>query len=136
MDGRTLGALTIHGSEADAFDPDEVEHLLKLAQKMLERLGHTVVTRTGSPEALETFRSMPYRFDLLITKYTMPRMTGIELAREVKAIRPHMPVIICSGFNEAINAENASEPGIAFFLGKPYTSQTLARAMKQIIQET
>lgn len=64
---------------------------------MLESLGYTVETRTSSIEALELFRAQPDKFDLVITDLTMLNMTGDELAKELMAIRPDIPIIICTG---------------------------------------
>lgn len=88
---------------------------------MLADLGHEVVEAHSGRTALEILRS-DARFDLLITDYSMPGMTGGELAKAVRALIPDLPILIASGY-----AELPSEPdsGIAR-LGKPYSQQQLA----------
>ena len=55
----------------------------------------------SSREALALFKEDPSRFDLVITDQTMPEMTGVELAKEILAIRADMPIIMCTGFSYA-----------------------------------
>ena len=62
----------------------------------------------------------------------MPRMTGTELARRVKETRPDMPVILCSGFGEMMNAKKAKELGFAAFLKKPVVIAELSGAIRAV----
>ena len=55
--------------------------LVEWGQAVLERLGYSVTAMTDATEALKTFSSDPSRFDLVITDQTMPRMTGVQLAK-------------------------------------------------------
>ncbi len=76
---------------------------------MLESLGYDVVTRTNGTEAMEIFKAEPDRFDLVISDMTMPKMTGVELARDLMQIKPDIPVILCTGFSATID-ENGQKP--------------------------
>jgi CheY-like chemotaxis protein len=67
---------------------DDEEALAELGRRMLERLGYSVAARTRSVEALEVFKAEPDHFDLIICDYTMPGMTGADLAKEAMRIRP------------------------------------------------
>lgn len=58
---------------------------------------YSVETRASSIDAIEAFRSNPQKYDLVISDMTLPKMMGDELARQIKAIRPDIPVILCSG---------------------------------------
>ena len=60
---------------------------------MLERLGYHVTVRTSSVETLESFRTAPDKFDLVITDTTMPNMTGIQFAKKLIEIRSDIPII-------------------------------------------
>jgi len=70
---------------------------------------------------LELIRTAPAAYDLLITDQTMPEMTGSELVKELHAIRSDLPIILCTGYSNLINAEKAKDLGIAAFLMKPLT---------------
>ncbi|HBF42206.1 MAG TPA: hypothetical protein DDW42_00995 [Desulfobacteraceae bacterium] len=120
------------GSERILFVDDE-ETLAYLGKEMLERLGYEVKCRTSSIEALELFRSQPDRFDLVITDMTMPNMTGERLAVEIMKIRPHTPIILCSGFSEYITEEKAEKIGIRAFVMKPFVMRDLADTVREVL---
>ncbi len=112
---------------------DDEEALVLLSGQLLSRLGYDVVTRTSSLEALEAFRANPDRFDLVITDQTMPQMTGIELAQEMLRIRPDIPIILCTGFSEAVTPEKAKSIGIREYLMKPLVMRQMADAITKVI---
>ena len=90
-----------HGTGRILFVDDEAV-LARVSQSMLARCGYDVVSRTSSIEALEAFRAMPHRFDLVVTDQTMPQMTGEELAQALRRIRPDIPIILCTGFSHTM----------------------------------
>ena len=120
------------GSERILFVDDEIM-LVDIGQKMLERLGYNVVSRTSSIEALELFRIKPNDFDLVITDQTMPNMTGDTLARELMHIRPDIPVILCTGYSQAIDPERAQKRGIKAFVMKPILVNEIAAAIRKVL---
>jgi PAS domain S-box-containing protein len=120
------------GNERILFVDDE-EALADIGQTGLQLLGYEVVTKTSSAEALELFRAQPKRFDLVITDYTMPKMTGADLAVEMMKIRPDIPIILCTGFNERITEEKAREMGIRAFLMKPVTMRDIAGPIRRVL---
>ncbi len=121
-----------HGSEQVLLVEDE-RVLLNLVSKMLERLGYRVVSKSDGLEALEVFRAQPGLFDVVISDLTMPGLTGIQLARELIKIRPGIPIIICTGFNEGINRENLRDLGMDGLLMKPYSMAKLSAAIRGIL---
>jgi two-component system cell cycle sensor histidine kinase/response regulator CckA len=121
------------GSERILVVDDEAS-LAEMTSRMLEKLGYTAVSATSSREALRLFQSQPERFDLVITDMAMPEMAGDRLAREVLRIRPDMPVILCTGHSDRIDAERAAELGIAGFYMKPFDMQTLAVEVRKVLQ--
>ena len=86
------------GRERLLFVDDEAA-LVHLWQAALEHLGYSVVVCTSSLEALDVFRAAPQNFDLVVTDYTMPTMTGEVLAHELRRIRPDIPIILYTGFS-------------------------------------
>jgi len=83
------------GTEHILFVDDE-QVLVEISRTQLEGIGYNVSTMTSSLEALELFKTNPGRFDLVITDMTMPKMTGDELAWEIKRIAPDMPILLCT----------------------------------------
>jgi len=112
---------------------DDEGALIETEKAVLERLGYRVMGETDSLRALDLFREHPDRFDLVMTDHMMPRMTGIELAREVIMIRPDIPIILCTGFNDSITLDSARAVGIQAFLMKPATRQEIAEAIRQAL---
>jgi len=114
------------------FVEDE-EPLARLGKEALRGLGYEVMVHTSSVEALEVFRSNPFRFDAVVTDQTMPNITGEALAREMLQIRPDVPVILCTGFSHAITPEQAKAIGIRAFLFKPLLIKDLGRALREVL---
>ena len=122
------------GKERILFVDDE-KALIDLGKQMLERLGYKVVSRTSSVEALEAFRADPHKFDLVITDMTMPNMTGDELAEEIMALRPDIPIVLCTGFSLRITEEQAKKMGIREFVMKPLVMSDLAKTIRKVLDK-
>jgi len=113
---------------------DDEQMLVTLGEEMLAELGYEPVGFTSVAEALDAFRSDTGRFDLLVTDETMPSMTGTELAREIRALRPDMPVILVSGYSTPALAERARSVGIRTVLGKPLQVRDMAMAIASALR--
>ena len=74
-------------------------------------------------------------FDIVITDQTMPGLPGDLLAVELLKIRPDIPIILCTGFSERINEEQAKEIGIREYLQKPFTRRELSKAIRNIFDK-
>jgi PAS domain S-box-containing protein len=109
---------------------DDEPPIVRMHGKMLEKMGYAVSVETASPAALETVRADPGAFDLVISDLSMPKMTGLQLAREIYALRPNLPVIICTGFQRDIPENPAERFGIRSVLIKPVRRAGLARAVR------
>ena len=84
-------------------------------------------------EALAQFKADPDSFDLVITDQTMPKMPGDELADELLAIRPGLPIVICTGFSTKITKEKARTAGICALMMKPLLSKDLAETVRNVL---
>jgi PAS domain S-box-containing protein len=122
------------GCERLLFVDDEVA-LVHLWQTALEHLGYSVVVCTSSLKALDVFHAAPQSFDLVITDYTMPTMTGEVLAHELRRIRPDIPIILYTGFSDTTVAERARALGIDAFVLKPVRVRDLNLAIRQVLAQ-
>ncbi len=122
----------VHGSERILFIDDE-EGIVKIIKKMLQSLGYKVDARNNSLEALKAFRDSPESFDLIITDQTMPKMTGVELAKEIMKINNDIPIILCTGFSSQITQEMARSMGIREFVLKPILMAEMAQAIRRAL---
>ncbi len=112
---------------------DDEESLVKLAEQMLTHLGYDVVVATNSVRALELFRDQPEYFDLVITDQAMPIMTGIELTKKLLRLRPNLPIILCTGFSEALTLDKARSLGIREVIKKPFITGDIANVVRRAI---
>jgi CheY-like chemotaxis protein len=119
------------GSERILLVDDEPA-VMEMGTILLEHLGYRVTSQTDSVSALEVFRSNPHEFDLVITDYTMPKLTGFDLAREVLRIRPDIPVLLCTGFSEKITPEHVKELGMGLLM-KPYGVKQISDEVRKIL---
>ena len=108
---------------------------MELGEDILAELGYGVTSRTNPREALALFRLDPSQFDLVITDQTMPELTGLELAKEILAIRNDTPIIMCTGFSDLVTAESAKAAGIKAFAMKPLTKREIAKTIRQVLDE-
>ncbi|UCF92647.1 MAG: PAS domain S-box protein [Desulfobacterales bacterium] len=120
------------GRERILFVDDE-QTLVEIGKRMLERLGYAVTALGSSVEALELFRNQPGRFDMVITDMTMPNMTGEDLATKLLAIRPDIPIILCTGYSERITEDKALQMGIKGFVMKPVVLNEIAHKIRAIL---
>ena len=112
---------------------DDEDELVIVGKDMLQHLGYQVVTATSGLEALAIFREKPEQFDMVLTDMTMPDMTGDKLSGQLIKIRPDIPVILCTGYSEKIDAAEAHKIGIKAFVLKPLTLDQLAQTVREIL---
>jgi len=124
----------IMGNENVLFVDDELM-IVEMAKELLLSMGYNVTATNNCEEALHLIVNNPEKFDLLITDQTMPRLTGVELAKEALKIKPDLPIILCTGYSSVIDADNASEMGIKKFLMKPLTRNELGKAIREVCEK-
>jgi len=113
---------------------DDEEKLVIAIKRMLEFLGYKVTAMTSSVAALSLFRQHPEGFDVMVTDYTMPGMTGIDLAGEIIGVRPGFPIILCTGFTEKISEDTVKSMGIRALLMKPVTLRDQAETIREVLE--
>ncbi len=112
---------------------DDERDLIEIGQKMLTRLGYEVVAQADSQVALDIFKENPQRFDLIITDLTMPALTGVELAREILAVRPDIPIILCTGYSESTTPKEVLNVGVQELIMKPVRMSSLAQTIRKTL---
>jgi CheY-like chemotaxis protein len=111
---------------------EDAEGLRVLVKKLLQRQGYTVFAAGNADEAVTLFNQHA-SIGVLLTDVVMPGASGPELTRRLVAQRPDLKVIYMSGYTEdAIVHHGVLNPGIAF-LHKPFTSDTLARKLREVL---
>jgi DNA-binding NtrC family response regulator len=112
---------------------DDERPLVALAEETLAELGYEPVGFDSSSAALQAFRANPQRFDLVLTDETMPDLIGTELAREIRQLRPAMPIILMSGHGGAQLAQRAGAIGVSEVLRKPLQRRDLAESLARVM---
>lgn len=113
---------------------DDEESVVRVASLVLDRLGYEVVGFTSPIEALEVFKRDPGAFDAVITDRTMPEVTGTDLTRRILAMRPGIPVILCSGMTDAEDEAEARAVGVVAVLKKPIGPGEMARTIRRVLE--
>jgi CheY-like chemotaxis protein len=113
---------------------DDERALVALAEEITAGLGYEPVGFASSSAALEAFEAAPHRFDVILTDESMPDLPGTELAREIRRIRPTVPIIVMSGYGGSQLANRAAEIGVNAVLRKPLHSRDLAESLARVLR--
>lgn len=111
---------------------DDEPDILEVIKLILARLNVQVETFTSPFDALEKIRKEPY--DIVLTDVRMPLLNGIELAREIKKVRPNTRVLFMSAFETSLTMANAGvkENDI---IGKPFDMRRLKKFLEPNVPE-
>ncbi len=120
------------GTESILFVDDEV-YLAEVGKEMLEDYGYSVVSKTSSKEAFAAFEQAPDSFDLVITDYTMPEMTGAQLASRIREINPDIPIVMCTGIS--LDPEVLGDAQFTKILMKPLDMDGLLVAVRSVLDK-
>jgi len=96
-------------------------------------IGYIVTSKTSSIETLEAFMEQPSYFDLVISDMKMPNLTDLQLSDRLLAIRPDIPIILCTGFSDMIDQKKVKSLGIKEILMKPLTYNQFAVAIRKAL---
>jgi signal transduction histidine kinase/ActR/RegA family two-component response regulator len=113
---------------------DDQKSLVALAEETLAALGYEPAGFDSSVAALQAFRAEPQRFDLVLTDETMPDLSGVDLAREIRRVRPELPIVVMSGYSGAQLTERARAAGVAELLRKPLVRRDIAEALGRALR--
>ena len=125
------GPLPIGSGQRILLVDDELP-LTKTLRQILSRLNYQVVASNSAPEACALFRQNPAQFDVVVTDLSMPEMNGLELARQIHACRPEIPVILASGFAAEVTADRLDSSDIYELLEKPVSMSALAETLHRL----
>lgn len=112
---------------------DDEDNVLKVEELMLSNLGYRITASANGKEALDIFIRSPDSFDLVITDMTMPIMTGDKLITELRKIRPELPVILCSGYNETAMETIQENHGATEYIHKPILTEDMIKTIDKVL---
>ncbi len=114
---------------------DDETMVARSMQMVMERLGYVVTVFNRPEDGIARFEAAPADFDLVITDYQMPGMTGVELAVRVLAARPGIGVFIASGFAGSLTDEQVRDLGLAGLIRKPIEMGELAELLARFFAQ-
>jgi PAS domain S-box-containing protein len=104
-----------------------------LIVSVLRARGYAVIDASSGRDALAVIKGRTCPIDLLITDVIMPEMTGVDLAQQVTAILPHLPVLYMSGYADEVLRQEHAQPAAAF-LQKPFAPETLLARVRDMLE--
>lgn len=131
----TRTTIEIGGGTERVLLVDDEEPLVNLLCERLERCGYKVVARTDSTAAFEFFHGAPSSIDIVISDQTMPKMTGIELARRIRQVRRDLPIFLCTGYSESVSEADVRAIGLCEVVLKPVDLQALYLAVRRVLDQ-
>ncbi len=114
---------------------DDDETIGKMVKKMLERVGYKVEYYNNSTEALSYFRNQPDKYDLVVSDLTMPKMTGLELSKQLQMIRSGVPIIIMTGYGDNLTNETQKKYGIKKVICKPIVMLDFSNTVRKVLNK-
>ena len=111
---------------------DDSQTLRELTTMQLEEAGFTISSASSGVEAISIIGADPGRFDVLLTDYAMPMMSGLELVRAAREHRPEFPAVIVTGFAEVEAMKG--RPDNVVVVPKPFTSAALVEALESTMR--
>lgn len=113
---------------------DDEKALVSLMKRSLERQGYRVSSFDSQEDALAALRAAPDTFDVVVTDYNMPGMSGLDVARVVRTIRVDLPVAVASGFIDATLRDNAELAGVREVLFKADDLDIFCTAVHRLVE--
>ncbi len=114
---------------------DDEPALLALMEELLTKYGYSVYSFNNGESALNAYQKGQTNYDMVITDMTMPRMTGVALAKAILSENKNMPIILCSGYNETITQSEVSAIGAQAFFEKPLDTYQLLKTMRKLFDK-
>ena len=124
---------TVRGNGERVMFIDDEEPLVNLAIHFLTKQGYRVTGFTQPEEALTAFKAQPDNFDLVVTDFNMPGMSGVAVAEEMLRIRPRLLIALSSGYLRPQEMERARAAGIREILLKPNSLEELGPMVHRML---
>ena len=128
-----MGLAAPKGNGESIMLVDDEEPVRDVLSSFLNESGYTVFSFSNGRDLLDALKKDPSACEVLITDMAMPRMTGVEIAREALKIKPGLPIILCTGYSADLNRRQALETGIHSVLQKPVQRVRFLRTIYQAL---
>ncbi len=113
---------------------DDEPMLVELGESVLEHLGYLALPFTNPAEALQAYDQKGA--DAVLVDLSMPECNGFDFARRALSVRPKVPIVLMTGFSADLTLEQVRARGLSGLLAKPYSEESLARVLHQVLSQT
>ncbi len=124
----------VSGNDHILFVDDE-KVICDMGTSILKKLGYRVTNFTDSQEALRAFEANPQDFQLVVTDYSMPWLTGPQLTKKIKAVSSNIPILLVTGYSNLATPDNLHELNCDGIIAKPYNIEKLSQMVSQALQK-
>jgi DNA-binding response OmpR family regulator len=121
------------GNGQEILVVDDEEQVAAYVSARMRQLGYMPFVFHDPRAALKSFRETPARFSAVVTDLTMPHLTGLDLLRQIRQLRPSMPVIILTGYNRDLAGEKLDSIARCIVLQKPFSGEELSQALRSVL---
>lgn len=129
----SIRAIIVNNKITILFIEDDIT-ILKMMEIILTSFEYHVIPVSLPEKALQMFQDAPLSFDLVVTDYIMPQMDGEVLANKIRALRPDMPIILCSG-SDLMMKEVPHRANVDYFINKPYDIDQFKLVIEQVLEK-
>jgi CheY-like chemotaxis protein len=115
---------------------EDEEGVREVAERMLQEIGFDTIAAVDGRDALEIMDRLGDSITAVLLDLSMPRMGGLETFRHLREARPHLPIVMMSGYTEQVVAPqfSSSGPGITAFLQKPFLAEDLIGIFRRVAE--
>ena len=131
FDSSALVSLEGAGEHVMYVDDDEV--MVVMVGQLLERAGFRVTCCADARQAMALITQSPHSFDIVVTDFNMPELSGLDLARWLAKFSPEIPVVISSGYISDELREPARLAGVRRLMHKQNTLEELAGLIREVL---
>lgn len=128
-----LPAIDVRGDGERVMYVDDDDIMPLMIESLQQRLGYIVHSFSDPQMALAALRTRPEAFDLVVTDFNMPVLTGLDVVRALAGIRPALPTVLTSGLVSDELRAQAHALGVCEVLEKQNTLEELAAALKRAL---
>lgn len=126
----------IHNGTGNILLVDDDQAVLESTAELVQQLGYQVQAFSAPETALEYFTAHADQIQILMTDQTMPGISGIELIRKVRSIKPELSIILCTGYSDQVDEQTADKLQISRVLMKPADLSELSKAIQEQLKNS
>jgi len=130
----SAGAATEQHTGMSILLVDDDERVLEPTKELLEAMQHRVTLARNGVEAYETFAQQPDSWDIVITDMVMPQMNGLESSQKMRQLRPDIPLIYATGYDQSLVSNNTKKIGNSTLISKPFNPEDLDRLIMKMVR--